>query len=338
MRMWMETYANHYSPTTLSMLKNYIDRKGILPSNPKNYNMIKNYMYKIGGINFAQYLEQDIEYKNNDLELIESLSKVNSLQGCKKSFIEDILKNVPLLEKLEPNLRIPAIQHIIIAAQLKASINEKENPLQIQSNLSMNYDKVMYKLKQDVTLNNFVANYAINEMIYHPNVTDKADYEQVINQIYTYKGVNLSEYIKNYSVSRVPYTYVWHGRNYSYAEIINQKYFSPLWLLGNSNLKMDGIRFQTEAATEKQDEPRKRISAELTIQIPNFRDPLLTSMTQEHRDTLYQMLQDFENIPAVLKGCNTKEIEKYKREYTKKHRKQKNIPYASNKKQQGSTR
>ncbi len=319
--MWMKTYAKHYSPTTLSMLKNYIQRNGILPSNSKHYNMIKDYMYTIGGVNFAKYLEQDIEYQNEDLTLVENLSKVQSVQGEKREFIEDVLKNAPLLKRLDPNLRIPAIQHIIVAAMLKTSINENDAPLIIQSKLSMRYNKIMYSLAKDVTLNNFCADYAINEILNHPEVEDETNYEELINQIYTYKGVNLNEYLKNYSINRVPHNYIWYGGNYSYGNIEDIKYFTSIWL-NKDPQKENGIIFQTEEATPVSPQPRRRLSEELSIEIPNLREPLLTSMSSEQADTLFRMLQDFENMPPVLKSCNTKEIEKYKRKYKQQHKRQ----------------
>ncbi len=322
--MWMRTYAAHYSPTTLSMLKNYIERQGMLPSNPKNYNAIKNYMYTIGGVNFANYLEQDIEYKSDDLTLVENLSKVESLKSMKKQFVEEVLKNVPLLSSLEPSLRISAIQHVIVAAALKTSINEEDSPKVIQANLSVQYNKIMHNLSRDVTLNSFVTNYSINEVLKHPGVKDEVNYEDVINQIYTHKGVKLNEYIRGYSIDRVPHNFVWQGRNYSFVNMLEKDYFVSVWQ--NNKLKTDGVKFISPEAAPKPEKPRRRLSEEQQINIPNLRDPLLTSMTPEQRDSLYQMLQDFENIPPVLKSCNTKEIEKYKKQYAqkKKIQKQKN--------------
>lgn len=334
--MWMQTFAKQYSPNILKMMYFYIQKKGICPSNPKNYNAVKKYMYNIGGIDFNKYMNADIECPDIRPKIVDNLSKVNSFKNEKKDFVEEVVKNIPLLDSISPNLRATAMQHILIAAKLKTTIANEKNPVKVKSIITTQYNQLMYNMQHDITLNNFITNYSLNEFINNPEVQGERNYRELINEIYTYKGVKLNKFIPKFSVNRVPQTT--HFYNKFFQQYTSETSMENLLNMYDETLPIDSLRFEEPLPVGEVNQSRRRLSGELTMAIPNFRDPILTSMTAVQRDSLYQMIQDFENMPAVLKSCNTKEIEKYKREYTNRHHRQKNIPYAVRKKRLGSTR
>ena len=73
---------------------------------------------------------------------------------------------------------------------------------------------------------------------------------------------------------------------------------------------------QPAAPATKQIPPRK--SEPQTMRIPNFSQPILTGATSEQTKEIYQSIQDFNNIPCELKGCDlAKQALYYKKQQTK---------------------
>ncbi len=314
--MWMQTYAKQYSPTTLNMMNVYIQKKGFLPSNPGQYNAVKKYMYTIGGVDFSRYMQADIEATDTKPQLVDELSKVLSCLNEKKDFVDEVLKNAELLDSIHPGLRGYAMQHILIAAKLKLSVAGEKNPVRIKAIISTQYNKLMHNMEMDFTLRNFIADYSINELVNNSKILQTRDYRAVIDEIYTYKGVKLNKFISKFSANRVPQKYACL-LNQSAQTVLPPPEVTDMFTWYDKSLPPDSLRFEEPIPTPEPVKPRQRMSGELSMVIPNFREPLLTSITPEQRDTLYQMIQDFEKIPAVLKSCNTKEINAYKKQNTK---------------------
>lgn len=306
--MWTRLFIEHYTPATLKMLNIYIQTKGFLPAHPKNYAAMKSYMYKIGGVDFAKYMETDIDCSNKEPLIVEKISKILSFRNEKKDFVEDVLKNVPLLDSLHPNLRGHAMQHILIAAKLKTTVAGEKNPVMVKSLITTQYNKLMFNMSQDFSLNNFIADYTVNELINHPEIQEGRSYRSVIDEIYTFKGVNLNRFISKFSFNRVPQMY---------NKLLSPSVFPPetseFFACPRETLPLDSLQFQEPQPPVGHTASRQRLSGELTMTIPNFRDPILTSLEPEQRDTLYQTIQAFENMPSVLKSCNTEKIKEFER-------------------------
>lgn len=311
--MWMKLYSEHYSPTTLKMMYAYIQRNGICPSAPKNYKGVKKYMYQIGGVDFDKYIEADIDCPDIKPQIVDKLSKVLSLKNENKDFVEEVVNNIPFLDSIHPNLRGYAMQHILIASKLKTSIAGETDPETVKSIISTQYNKQMFNMSNDVTLKDFISNYSLNELVNNSEIKGKRSYRSLIDEIYTYKGIALNKFISKFSINRVPCVVYFH--NTLAQEQAAQINIEDLFIWKDKTLPIDSLHFKETTPASEVAKPRRRLSEELTLAIPNFRDPILTSMTETQREILYQMMQDFENIPAVLKSCNTKEIN----DYNKKH-------------------
>ena len=63
------------------MLQRYVGRLGLVENSKKNYRHILNYMYTIGGVNFAQYFDEDIYPKDDKVRLAEQLRTIKSLRS-----------------------------------------------------------------------------------------------------------------------------------------------------------------------------------------------------------------------------------------------------------------
>ena len=321
--MWMQKFAKHYALTMHLYLQSYYNRFGDKIWQKRhngNYQTLCAQMYTIGGVNFWKYMEKDIASDDDRVLIAEKLRKVKSLKKEGRQIMAYVENDIELLNNVGIAKQSEAFQNLLVAARLKAQLDHiKPEKLQkYPSIITMLYNKIQNEIRVDKQYHELVRAFpSINNnrcRIAH----DEVKYAQAIEQIYTYKGVDLTAYIKDFAVSNVPVKATdmmnWSGPEWfrpqpPAAFIVSEvdmsqniPYMLPLYLDASPAAQKQRILPQSQV--------KHRLSAPQAITIPNWREPLLL-MRSEEIEPVVALVRDYINMPQVLKLCDTEAQRKY---------------------------
>jgi hypothetical protein len=311
--MWMRKFSGTYSSRTYRMLQRYVGRYGLVEDSRKNYNFVLNYMYTIGGVNFAKYMKKDIDTTDNKVKLAEQLRKVKSMRKGGLDIMNYVNKSYDLMKNVSFENARNAFQNLLISAQLKYTLHNK-TPEELQQNpqlVNLCFVKIMNKVRADKSFEKVVMQYPlIADGRANLNYVEGAD-DKIIRQMYEFKGVDLRSLIASYEQEAMPISV--HKRKKTF-ENYAVDYISATSLedLDEPTSTEPLVKENTENATETQ---QKHISKVMRLSIPNFREPILTAASDKDYLKILQCVRDFEQMPQVLKGCNTEAQRKYLAEH-----------------------
>lgn len=318
-KMWLQKYASFYAPRTYRMLQRYVARSGLVEDSKKSYNFVLNKMYTIGGVNFAQYMEADINTADDKVRLAEQLRKVKTMRTGGIDIMNHVNSSYDLMAKVSVHNTTEAFQNLLISAQLKYMLQDKTAE-QLQENpqlVNLCFVKIMNKVRADKSFKDAVMNYPLiadNRM--NLNRTDKNDAD-IIRQMYQFKGVDLLPLISNYKQEAMP---IRSMEDFCSFENYNADYVTAL-----EDSRMEDeidkaaispfLPLKDEPTAENASASKNRYSAMQNLKIPNLQEPILTAATADDYFQILQCVREFENIPQVLKECNTAAQKKYLREH-----------------------
>ena len=322
--MWMQKYSNHYSPMTYRMLQRYVDRLGLVEDSKKNYQHLLKHMYTIGGVNFAQYFDEDIYPKDDKVRLAEQLRTVKSLRAGGLEFMNNVNNSYSLMQEVGIGNTVEAYQHLLISSQLKYMLRHKtaEELAQNPQLINLSFIKIMNDVHRDKSFSKAVMNYPLVAADRFNLKASKADYDGVLRKMYTFNGVDLSTMVTDFEHTALPVRSRFDNFVYDNFQPF---YMSPMALAYLDKAAKAGagetIRFpfklsrtKSEEKAEEQDEPQRKKARSGPLQylrIPNLREPLLTAATKEDYSQVLDCMRDFASYPQVLKECNTPAQEKY---------------------------
>lgn len=304
---WIERALAAYTPATKRMMLRYIKRVGMRQENRKQYLKYCNEMYSIGGVNFFALMEHDIDPSNSVTDLVTEMKNVKAFKKNAEQITNYAINGYELLDKEDISQQNSAFCHIFMAAKLKTEL-KKLDGYSLEYNrkaVSAIYHKVFYELAKDPDFQKMVVHFYmpdINRFTLIPNA-EPVPSSQFLAKIYTDRGVNLTELINNFRPEEIPFSQSFtqlslhriQALDYDENDIIAE---APL----------SDFRVQENAPATSR---RKRISGVLYMEIPNFRNDILIDASKDDEAAIFKAINDFENIPAVLKSCDTEAIEQY---------------------------
>ena len=317
--MWMKKYSGWYASAIYRMLQRYVGRLGLITDSKKSYNDVLNYMYTIGGVNFAEYMQRDINTTDDKVKLADQLRKIKTMRSGGLDIMNYVNNSYHLLEQTGFDHTREAFQNLLISAQLKYMLQDK-TPEELSKNpqlVNLYFVKIMSKLRGDEGFKKLVLNYPLiaeNRVnLMRSNREDK----KVIRKMYEFKGIDLLSLIPSYKYEAMPVRgmetysfYTNYAEDYTtamlpeqYDNVSSHTYYSPI--VRNTSYNAAGAA--------KQD--RRRISSVQSIKIPNLHEPILTSAGADDYFQIIQCVREFEDMPQVLKDCNSAAQRKYWREH-----------------------
>ena len=290
-KTWMERSYPAYSERQKRMLFRYLERNGIYSEHKRAYNKVLHEMYTIGGIDFWKYAKSDIKLSN--IAIVDDLTKINTFPKENKHLFAQIKKHIPMIEKIDnDNQRAFAIQHLLIASEIKAEIQEK-NYIVDDKITSILYNKISSRYAKDPTFYTFVRHSASNtrplSLIKDKDTTSLDDF---INIIYTFNNVDLKEKITDFTYNDVPcqpdkFWNMSHSGNMYFAEWndVPAAYIHTL-----PKIKILQTT-QPKNMAEKYDQPHR--SSKQYVDIPNFNEPILIALSPAQKQELKRIYADF---------------------------------------------
>lgn len=316
-KTWMNRSYPSYCGRHKRMLLNYIRICGLYKDYPKTYQKMLHDMYKIGGIDFWKYAEEDIKPK--DARLIDNLAKLKSYQKDNKSAIDMIDANSYLLEKIDDDeQRTVAVQHLIMSAEIKALI--KKNNFVVDDKIAtILYNKVKTNHSSDKTFARFAEETSLNaKKLLRDSKKDSLSLDDFIHKVYNLDGVDLSKNITNFENYNIPYK-----PNKKFWDADTEMTDFP-WLVISKETIVANIR--PEIKSDNHEKPKNptvrgslpRRSGIQYVTIPNFWEPILTSATPEQTKQLKQLYIDFHNS-AKQNSLKDSKLQDITLEQRKKH-------------------
>lgn len=315
-KMWLDTYYEHYAPRLYRMIPRYVERRDLYPSAPKLYKKYVSYFWTIGGIDFSKYLESDIEIKQDEqLMLIDDMKDVHCLKKDASFLVNNVTANMPRLKNFALQDRQAALLNLMVSAKLKSELKAKDSAF-LTSNpevITATYNKVMFEVVRDSTFYQFLdkCSFMDNARFSLLKKTDKL--EEKIRAFYVYKEVDLSKQIKNFKLIKTM------KPHYLSDDLFMTFYFdskqknctqnaASFPLINDAHKAFSPVRKAADTLTASKP---KRISEKQFIDIPNFWEPILAHPNEKSNRAIFQMMEDFNNVPWVLKSCNTEQILQY---------------------------
>lgn len=311
-KVWMERCAKGYMPTTFQMLQHYISLHGFINNSRKNYNYIKKYMYTIGGVDFSKYMHNDIVPDDNRVFVSDGLRKVSSLREGGVVIMDYVNDKYPLVQQVGIDKRCEAFQHLLIAAKLKYLLKDKsKEELQVNPQIAdICYSQVLYKFSNDKTFTKYINEFSVMTDNYcFVKSVDEKEYRNIISQIYSFNGIDLSKSIKYFNKKAVPVKNSVYG-NYLF-------YVAPPYEMQSEITAKRAPRTSSYIIAEEYKNnytPKKykgRRSEVQVIEAPNYAEPILTAATPEDMAKIFEVIDKFNNIPQVLKECDTEAQKQY---------------------------
>lgn len=316
LNMWMNKFSGHYRSSFYAMLQTYVKNIGLVPNHKKNYEHILNYMYTIGGVNFADYFEKDITLKEDKVLIAEQLPKIRFMKAGNIDIMNIVNQNYHLMQQVGIDKQTEIFENLLISSQLKYMLRHKteeeikENPQLV----NLCYRKIMNKVYTDRSFTKVVASYpllSINRS--HLKIKD-TDFESIARQMYQFKGMDLTTMITDFSANNVPI----HTKFEQGFE--NNKTKGLFYLFPQMSAQLEKILEPKQSPKLSPLEPKKetktRVSEIMRINLPNLREPILLHATPQDEELIFAKLREFEQIPDVFKCCNTAA----QRNYLKKHK------------------
>lgn len=295
---WMDRSFESYAERQRQMVFGYVTKYGLHKGSNTVYRKTLENMYFMGGIDFWKFADKDIDC--NDIALLDNLRKIKVFPKRDKKLIREIRNNYYAAEKVQNDAeRLAAVQHIIIASEIKKEMRDKH--YEVNPNIvTILYNKAKTKYLNDKTFADFAAETAImTKKFYIKDAKNDSAFSDFIANVYNFNGENLSLKINDFDALDVPYK-----ENKSLVE-----YNKDDNLIFDSNIRMIPAATLKEAENENkagnmirvQDKARPRRSGVQYIEVPNFYEPILIDLNQQHKERLQQMFKDFYNLPEVRK-------------------------------------
>lgn len=214
-QMWIDKFSLPYEPQSIGRaMSNYQIAHGRMKPNEEHYRRAKDIAYTIGGVNFGQYMKQDVVCNNKeikDLDKAIAQGRDNNLFGRKLNF--------PVYqENMDLEQYYKLTQHKFIANNLKYANNllrqeDLTNLSKSEMSERVSYlKKVLEKdlKKIDTNFADIVDNMAKVSEKYEnnpalPKANDTA-FRQEVEKMYTINGVNYCELLDININKDVPYT------------------------------------------------------------------------------------------------------------------------------------
>lgn len=318
MKMWMNTYSRHYGPATYRMLQRYIDRVGLIKKSGRNYQKIMKHMYTIGGVNFAEYFNNDIEIKDAKVLLTEQLPGIDFMKSGGADIMNIVNQNYSLMTSVGIERQTEALQHLLISSQLKYMLRNKTKE-ELQQNpqlVNLCFRKIINSAYSDKTFKNMVENFPIFNTDRVSLYTKDANFVENIHKMFTFRDMDLTSMISDFSADRVPVTtsYSSVAQNIHKEDFVMEFYLYPQ--LAASLEKTAYIpQVETSSQSSQSQNKHSRRSSDLYINIPNLREPILVAATPQDNSLIFAALRAFNAVPDVFKGCNLAAQKKYLEEH-----------------------
>lgn len=311
-KVWMERCAKGYMPITFQMLRHYVALHGLISDSRINYNYVKRYMYTIGGVDFSKYTHNDIVPDDNRVFVSDGLRKVSSLRKGGVVIMDYVNDKYPLVQQIGIDKRCEAFQHLLIAAQLKYLLKDKSKE-ELQANpqiADICYSQVLYKFNNDKTFTKYINEFSVMTDNYcFVKSVDEKEYSNIISQIYSFNGIDFSKSIKYFNKKAVPVKNSVYG---NYLFYVSPPYEMQSEITAKRTPKTSSYIIAEEYKnnyTPKQYKGRR--SEVQVIEAPNYAEPILTSATMEDMSKIFAIIDKFDNIPQVLKECDTEAQRRY---------------------------
>lgn len=312
-KMWMRLYYKTYAERTLRMLGRFLDRKGIVRDSGNDYEKIRHQMFTIGGVDFADYMDQDIMTTENKVKITESLYKVDDLRAGGQYLVDKVSSLSPLLHKVGINDRNYVLQHILVSARMNCLLkNIEAEELKANGSLINTYFIQVHNAFQNDNgykelLSEIQQYVPIKPMI----KGNKKELDHVLQQIYTINGVDVSQFIDDFDVRNVPLG----GRIMSSTRFTQHPFLFAYTPEGLALEVLKNKKKDTQAENSVSTETVSHISEDFCVSIPNFRAAILTQSSEENMQEILSVVQSFNAIPEVLRGCDTEAKRRYAEEH-----------------------
>ena len=312
-KAWMERCSKWYMPSVYGMMQRYVANQGFIEDSKKSYNYVRKYMYTIGGVDFSKYLKQDIMPADTRVFLADGLRNVKSLSDGGAEIMNFINSAYPLMENVGFEKQKEAFQHLLVSSKLKYELRNR-TPEELQENpqmVDMYYRQTLAKLQSDKTFEEYVNNFpAINEKSCALKVYNAKEYKQIISRMYEFKNFNLCSALKDFKIKNVPVRTV-SANDFYFGDV-------PYYWSLVSEVKGEEWRAPYQGVIIKTDENnvvrknyKKRQSDWQFIAAPDYSQPILTAAEQKDKEAILKAIKDFDNIPQVLKECDTEAQKAY---------------------------
>lgn len=285
---WTTNYFKLYRETHENMVVQHFNKNNFFITKPSLYTKLRDRMLNIGGINFAAFLDKDIELYDRKIFILEQMSRIQILENIWQPVSDKIIENYACLSQMNEIDRKRVLWNIVASEKLKHML-EFMNITDVRKNKSTiqkTYDIIIQEMITDYNFNVWVSNFSPFTM-QQTNI-QKPDY--IIKQAYKYHGVYLSNIIDTENN-------FWET---SYIKAWNKLFLlnNPLLDFSYSNQKKQPLNSGDSVATQRRSETQY-------IDLPNFYMPILRNPTKYQQDEIRKIIIKYENMPAVLKECDT---------------------------------
>ena len=312
--MWMDKLYSHYRNTAYKMLMNYISLRGLVQDSKKNYNYICNKMYTVGGVNFWNYMDEDIPINDKRVSLTDEISKVPSLNKGGRAVADNINNQLPLLQDIGLDKQQEAFQHLLIASKMKYLLRtfSKEDIEQNSQLVASYYNRLLFNVYRDDDFKNLVENYtSFSASMVKINTTD-AEYENTLSRLYSVQGVDLRTIIPGFSASKVPVKKQNNSELFSNQCQIDEKIYGLYVESAFTSIQEDAFINKENALVGQKAQntspsaplQHRRRSEDLVIRAPNFWEPILLNNSEHVAREISACIAEFDAIPDVEKGCD----------------------------------
>lgn len=301
-KTWMEKRFPAYRPGITRMVERYLGRmeENIpLQTVLKGYQKVLNIAYNIGGIDFGKYMEHDISFEDNTIEMMDKISKINLYGGDKKYYRHRVQINIEKLKKKNQPLSSEIIAHIYIAEGLKMSLKgiSKDILLEHPEIVSTCYNKIYSQFSKSKDAQKLLRS-TLEKEGFSPIPFNTQFPSDEMAELYTYKGINLSKMVFGFQ------------ENPKESSIFD--FDVQLSLLEYNSIKAKLSDLRKISPKEKSANAKKvaapkvspRRSAPLSLFAPNFNEPILRDISEEQTQEIYNCIRKFDSIPDVMKGCD----------------------------------
>ena len=295
-KMWMERCYKAYYSRTYRMMMRYIARKGLKQSSNEDYEKICRYMYTIGGINFWEYVKDDVSVKSDNVKIAEQMGKIPTLNKGGKFIINDINKKLALLSDVSLTKQKYALQHLLISAKLRYALRQF-SVQDIQNNPSMidsYYSKLLENMRQDEMLQKFVHNFSVITSKGGNLAANDSVYDDVLRKFYTIKGIDLRKIMQNFDAHNLPY----QSQLYSQYSFIRDLGWRDNEILSFEMPEKDEKQARDKVIEEQTNSVVSR-SIDMYIDIPNFWEPILIDHSDKVQHDIMKCVNSFNELPEV---------------------------------------
>lgn len=300
-KWWMQVFEPIYTPKIKRMVENYINRMD--PNTPLEeqnceYKKVFEIAYNIGGVDFGKYLDKDIEFSDDEIDIFDKVGYVNVLQGKRKEYYSRISARVNKIKTEGYEMSPEILTHVFLAEGLKMALNGidaeiiKDDPEVV----TMCYEEIKYQLKNSKkTIFSYMNEQEKGAFVFAPIHQMSPE---LISELYSYKDIDLSKLIEDRDLSLFFNVYKFSNLSYQTG---NEKELQEKLNAMRSSSRPE--KAETQDAPSSSSEPPRR-SEKQTISVPNFSEPILTDAAPEQTEEIYAMVRRFNNIPEALKGCD----------------------------------